>query len=313
MDVTVLVDGLRGPTQIAIHPDGRLLVAEIGQGEGTPTGTVSAIDPDNPADREVLVEGLDTPTGVTVAGQALWIMERTQLVTAPLEGGRTEVIFADMPNNGRSEGSLATLDDGSLLFDTSGSRQGSGAARNSATLWALDPNDPPSGQDGYGRAVINGMKHAYAVAQLDDGRLVVTEMSDGRFDGEPAPDEVLILPADPAQTLRGGWPMCIGDRTPVQEFDGTEDLCADTVASQALFDPGATPTGVAVAPWDSEMILVTNWTQDQIVGVGLGEQPPVTPTIVVDDIATPHHLLVDGDRVLVTSHTGGQILAFTHP
>lgn len=85
--LTVLVEGLRGPTQIAIHPDGRLLVAEIGEGEGTPTGTVTAINLDDPADRQVLVQGSDTPTGVTVAGGKLWIMERTQLVTASLEGG----------------------------------------------------------------------------------------------------------------------------------------------------------------------------------------------------------------------------------
>lgn len=75
-----------------------------------------------------------------------------------------------MPNNGRSQGSLTTLADGTLLFDTSGRRRGSGAAENSGTLWALDPLDPDPGT-GYGRAVIDGMKHAYAVAELNDRRL----------------------------------------------------------------------------------------------------------------------------------------------
>lgn len=95
------------------------------------------------------------------------------------------------------------------------------------------------------------------------------------------------------------------------EFGGDAAVCADTVESQALFDPGATPTGVAVAPWDPDLLLVANWTQDRIVGVPFGSSPPVTPIVVVADIPTPQHLLPQDDRVLVTSHTAGQILAVT--
>lgn len=309
----VLVTGLRGPTQMAFHPDGRLLVAEINQGEGTPTGTVSAIDLDAPEDREILVEGLDTPTGLTVADGRLWIMERTQLATAPLEGGPTDVVFADMPNNGRSEGSLATLSDGSVVFDTSGRREGFGFATNSATLWSLDPADPPSGAQGYGTALLDGMKHAYAVAELDDGRLAVSEMSDGRFDGERAPDELLVIDPAVGQTLHGGWPRCIGNRQPVEEYDGTAAECESTVPSRALFDAGATPTGVEVAPWDPGTVLVTNWTQDRVMAVSLQGTPPVDPSVAFGGIPTPQDLLADGDRVLLTSHTAGQILALTDP
>ncbi|MGI9017839.1 MAG: PQQ-dependent sugar dehydrogenase [Euzebya sp.] len=310
---TVVVEGLQGPTQIAWHPDGRLLVAQIGEGEGTPTGSILAIDLESPQDREVLVRGLDTPTGVSAAGGRLWIMERTRLVMAPLGGGATQVVFADMPNNGRSEGSLTTLADGRLMFDTSGRRSGNGFSENSGTLWVIDPMAPPSGEDGYGQAILDGMKHAYAVAELSDGRLAVTEMSDGSFDGDPAPDELLLIQPDPDRTLNGGWPRCIGNRMPVREFDGTAAECEATVPSRAVFEPGATPTGVAVAPWDPQLILVTQWTQDRIVAVSLAGVPPATAEVAFDGIPTPQHLLVDGDRVLVSSHTGGQILALTDP
>ncbi len=312
LTVDVLVEGLRGPTQLALHPDGRLLVAEIGEGEGTPTGTVTAIDPDDPTDREVLVAGLDTPTGVTVAGEALWIMERTRLVTAPLAGGPTTTVFADMPSNGRSQGSLTTLADGRLLLDTSGRRQGFDPAPGSGTLWVLDPGAVPAGspQAGYGTPLLEGMKHAYATAELPDGRLLVTEMSDGRFDGEPAQDELLLI--DPAEApLQGGWPRCVGDQRVVEEFEGDPASCAATVPSLAVFPAGATPTGVAVAPWDPGTVLVTQWTRDQVVSLPLDGAPPVPATVVLDAVPTPQHLLVVGDTVLVSSHTAGQVLSIS--
>ncbi len=311
LDVEVVLTGLAGPTQIALHPDGRLLVAEIGEGEGTPTGTVTAIDLRDPADRDVLVEGLDTPTGLSVADGRLWIMERTRLVTAPLEGGPTTVVFDDLPNNGRSEGTLTTLVDGTLLFDTSGRRMGFDPAPGSGTLWAIDPTAPPAGspEEGYGRPIIEGMKHAYATAELEDGRLLVTEMSDGRFDGQPAADELLLI--DPGEgTLQGGWPRCVGDGRVVEEFEGSAASCAAAEPSLAVFPPGATPTGVAVAPWDPETALVTQWTRDRVLAVPIGT-PPQDAVIVVEGISTPQHLLVVGDRVLLTSHAEGRVLALS--
>ncbi|CAN5424871.1 hypothetical protein BH23ACT9_BH23ACT9_18800 [soil metagenome] len=310
LEVTTLLEGLRGPTQIAMHPDGRLLVAEIGEGEGTPTGTVTAIDLDDPSSREVLVAGLDTPTGVTVAGGALWVMERTRLVTAPLTGGAVTVIYEDLPSNGRSNGTLTTLADGRLLFDTSGRRMGFDAAPGSGVLWAIDPTDAPEGSPdaGYGTPLLAGMKHAYAVAELDDGRLAVTEMSDGRFDGSPAPDELMVIDPDRSAGLTGGWPRCVGDRIPVVEFDGTAEECAATIGSVGLFEPGATPTGVAIAPWDASIALVALWTRGTVVAVPLAGAA-ADGEVQVSGIDTPQHLLVDGDRVLVTSHGDGLVLA----
>ena len=318
----VLLEGLEGPTQISPHPDGGFVLAELGPGgEGQPTGRVSRIDLDDPDATEVLVEGLNTPTGVTVADDRLWIMEPERLLVAPLDGGETEVVFEDMPNNGRSNGTITTLADGSIVFDTAGRRDGNEAAENSGTLWNLDPaaDDAGGPNDGlaqsrqgeYGQILLTGMKHAYAVAELPDGRLAVTEMSDGTYDGEGAPDELVVIDLGAPTPPTGGWPRCIGNRQPVEEYDGTAAECEATVPSRALFDVAATPTGVAMAPWDEDLALVTNWTRDTVVGVDLEAIPPVDSSVLLSGVSQPQHLLADGDRVLLTAHGEGQIVALS--
>ncbi len=321
--VTPIVEGLAGPTQIAWHPDGRLLVAVLGPGgERAETGQILAIDFPGPTEEgglleavtvDVLVDGLDTPTGVTVAGNALWIMERTRLVTAPLEGGPVTVVRDELPSNGRSNGSLTTAPDGRLLYDTSGKRQGEAAAEGSGVLWSLDPLDYSMADV----AVLVGMKHAYATVIDGSGGLLVTEISDGYYDGKRPFDEVVVIdeglpsgaPAD------GGWPQCVSGRVPVVNFGGTEERCEQTVPSVALFDIAATPTGIAIAPWDSTRAVVALWVTGDIVEfpIGLGgaesADAPVTPTPIVSGLANPQHLLADGDRLLASIHGDGSIVA----
>lgn len=311
----VLVEGLDGPTQIAVHPDGRLLVAEVGEGEGTPTGRITAIDLADTSVREVLVDGLDTPTGVTAADSRIWIVERDRLSFTGLEGGEPVVVFDDMPSNGRSNGTITTLLDESVVFDTSGALRGDEAVPGSATLWRLDPEQvaddgSTTGLEGaYGEPILTGMKHAYAVDQLEDGRLAVTEMSDGTYDGQPAPDEVLLIDPD-VDGLTGGWPRCVGDGVPVEEHGGDEEVCAEAVASLATFPPGATPTGVLVRP-EGETLLVTLWTRDEIVEIplpGADADAGDPPTVVVDGIVTPQHMVALDDEVLVSSFERGAVL-----
>jgi hypothetical protein len=321
--LTPVVEGLSGPTQIAWHPDGRLLVAVLGPGgERAETGQILAIDLPESAEEgglleaatvDVLVDGLDTPTGITVAGDALWIMERTRLVTAPLEGGSVTVVRDDLPNNGRSNGSLTTMPDGRLLYDTSGKRQGEAAAEGSGVLWSLDPLDYSAADV----AVLVGMKHAYATVVDGSGGLLVTEISDGYYDGTRPLDEVVVIDEDlPAGApADGGWPQCVSGRVPVVNFGGTAERCEQTVPSVALFDVAATPTGIAIAPWDSTRAVVALWVTGELVefpidpGASSLADAPVPSTVIVEGLANPQHLLADGDRLLATVHGDGSIVA----
>ena len=103
-----------------------------------------------------------------------------------------------------------------------------------------------------------------------------------------------------------GWPRCVGDNRPVAEYGGTEQVCADVPRSLAVFPAGATPTSVVVAPWDPTLLLVALWNEGQVVAVST---TTADSGVVYGGAEHPQHLTVDGDRVLLTDHVAGRILA----
>lgn len=301
VEVSVVADGFDGPTQIAFAQDGRLLVAELNGGERDGTGRVVAVDLDTPTGREVLVDGLLTPTGLAVESDRLWIMERRRLTVGPLaDPSERHVVLDELPFNGRSEGTITPAPGGGIYYDTSGRRDGDRLADGSGTLWYL------AGPDAAPEVYATGFKHAYAHVVGPDDRLWVTEMSDGRLDGAVPPDE--LVAAEPGDDF--GYPRCIGDRTAVVELGADDDDCAATPRSHALFPSSATPTSVAVAPWDPETLLVALWNRGEIVALPTAEDGrPYAGEVVVGDIARPQHVLADGGRVLVSDHATGRILS----
>lgn len=298
--VVPVAEGLAGPTQIVAAADDVVLVAELNGGEDAGTGRIVRFDLDRPDERDVLVDGLLTPTGLAVDGGLLWIMEQRTLSVSPLDdpGDRTTVLDG-LPYNGRSEGTLTAVDGGGILYDTSGSRRGDQLVEGSGVLWYL------AGPDAEPEPFATGFKHAYAHAPVGDGRWFVTEISDGTLDGEPPPDELVVAAAGDDF----GYPRCIGDRVPVRELDATEVDCAATPRSHALLPPRSTPTSVAVPPWDPETVLVALWSTGELVAVPAEPAPdPHPPEVVLDGLERPQHLLVVGDRLLLTEFAGGRVL-----
>ena len=300
--VTLVADGFDGPTQIASDADGRIVVAELNGGERDGTGRVVRLDPARPDEREVLVDDLLVPTGVAIDGDLLWIMERRRLTVGPYaDPSDRRVVLDELPFNGRSQGTISAVDGGGILYDTSG-RTGGGdrLVDGSGTLWFL------AGPDAEPERFATGFKHAYAHAPLGDGRWLVTEISDGTFDGEPPPDELVIA----AGGDDFGFPRCLGDGEPVEEFGVAAADCADAPGSLAVFEPRATPTSVVVAPWDAATALVALWTLDAIVVVPTSVTgAPHAPVRTGLDVGRAQDLHVVGDAVLVTDHTGGRVLS----
>ena len=298
--VEVLAEGLAGPTQIAHDGRGGYVVAELNGGEREGAGRVlrfGSLD----AEPEVLVDGLLTPTGVAVDGDLLWVMERRRLTVGPLDGtADREVVLDELPFNGRSEGTISPVAGGGILYDTSGATRDGELVDGSGTLWFL------SGPDAEPEAFATGFKHAYAHTPAGDDRWFVTEISDGTFDGSAPPDDVVVAAAGDDFA----FPACIGDNQPVAELGATDADCAEAPGSHAVLPPRSTPTGVAIAPWDPDLVLVALWTEGRIVAVpASAEGRPHVPVTVADDVGTPQHLLADGDRVLVTDHAGGRVVA----
>ena len=299
--VDVIAGGLGAPTQLTVDADGWIVVAELNGGERDGTGRVLRFDPDRPDEREVLVDGLLVPTGLAIDGDLLWIMEQRRLTVGPYDDpGDRSIVLDELPFNGRSQGTLTAVAGGGVLYNTSGARDGDRLVEGSGSLWFLaDPSASPE-------PIATGFKHAYAHAPLDGRRWLVSEISDGMFNGGPPPDELLIV--EPGDDF--GFPRCIGDGEPVTAFDVPAEECAAAPSSLALFEPRATPTSVAIAPWDPTTALVALWTQDAIVAVPTEPgDGPHEPSGVAVDVGRPQHLHVDGTRVLVTDHISGRVLA----
>ncbi len=288
------------PTQVVVAADGRVVAAQLSGDEGAGTGTVVDLGVDAGADEAaVLADGLEVPTGVAVVGEDLFVQQPTALLriegAAAGPGGAVTELVADLPNNGRSQGTITPLPDGRLAFAATGTGSGPDPDPASGTLHAIAPDAEPGTVPD---VVATGFKNAYGHVPLradEDGAdavapLAVTEIGDGRYDGEPPPDELVLVPTTgPDVPTDGGWPRCVGDRVPVVDNGGTDEGCAATRPALVTFDPGATPTSVAAGPADS--LLVALWVEGRVVEVSLFDG---SVTDVVTGVDGPQHLVADG-------------------
>lgn len=291
-----VIQGLRSPTQFTFAPDGRLYVAQLAGAENGGRGQVVRVDLAT-GDQEVLLSNLYKPTGLAVTDTDLWVMAGNRLLRVPLEGegvGASEAVLRDLPNNGRSEGTLTLTPDGAILYETSGALSVRGAEPNSGVLWRLELDDPRNPVP-----LAKGLKGAYAHAFAEDGTLYTTEIGDDWMNGSPPPDELNIVEAGADY----GWPKCYGRRLPARNTGGTPEFCQTTHAPLALFAPDATPTGVTVSPFGGE-VLVALWLENRVISVdpNSGE---VTP--LVTDMPLPQHLVTQGDSVYLSSFAEGVI------
>jgi glucose/arabinose dehydrogenase len=300
--LTPVVTGLRGPTQMINGPDGRLWVAQLNGGENAGTGQIVAVDMVSGA-QEVLVDGLTKPTGLAVTAGALWIAAGADILRLPLDAAlqpdTPETVLADLPTNGRSNGTLTLTPDGRILFETSGRRQGNGALAGSGQLWALDPADPTAPT-----SLATGLKGAYAHAYDSAGVLWTTEIGDDPVNGQAPPDEINRVEAGGDY----GWPGCYGLREPALNYGGTTELCAATLPPVALLPPRSTPTGIVESPWEPGVLLVTLWQQGEVVRVdpaAATEGVAAMPEVILSGLGQPQHLLLTADGLLLSDHASG--------
>lgn len=293
-----VVTDLRGPTQMTFGPDGRLWIAQLAGGENAGTGQVVAVDLAT-GERETLLRDLFKPTGLVLTETDVWVMAGNRLLRAPLtEGGvgKTEIVLRDLPNNGRSLGTLTLTPEGKLLYETSGALTENGPQKDSGILWRLESGSKPE-------PLATGLKGAYAHTLGPDGTLYTTEIGDDFMNGSPPPDELNVVTTGADY----GWPRCYGRQRPAKNNGGTAQECAETETPLALFARGATPSSVAVSPFQKNTLLVALWATSQVVQVDT-ETGDVGPFMT---LTLPQHLLVDGDALLVSSFADGTVYRVT--
>lgn len=299
--VDVVADGLPGPTQFVVAGDDTFVVAVLNGGENDRVGEVWRVDAKS-GEFEVLQADLDKPTGVALVNDELWVMERNRLTRGPV-GGKSVVVVEGLPYNGRSEGTLTLTPAGHILFNTSGALQGGDAVAGSGRLYTVDPSEQP----GRPAELASGFKHAYGHTFDDADTLWSTELTDGTYDGQPGADELVAVTAG----AHHGWPRCVGDNRPVAEYGGSAEACEAVPASAAVFAAGATPTSVAVSPFDDGVLLVALWNEGRVVGVETAGDEPGAVLDVVTGLAGPQHLVATDDAVYLSEFGTGRLLRIT--
>lgn len=306
----ILVSGLNRPTQMIIGPDGQLWLGQLNGGESAEQGQIITVDLDS-GTQTVLLEGLNKPTGLAVLDGYLWVAIENTLLRAPLDGnnsaGEIEVILEDMPYNGRSNGTLTISPDNRLIYETSGRRSGNRPSEGSGILWELDPVTLEP------RPLATGLKGAYAHTFDADGRLWATEIGDGTFNDGPPPGELNLI----VEGADFGWPQCIGFQEPALNFEGTEEICAQTRPPVVNFPPHSTPTSVIASPFAANSYLVALWVTGEVWQVSVAftadnAQGETTPFIT--EMGNPQHLLLlDDGSILVSDYSNGTVYRVYRP
>ncbi|MEJ7722618.1 MAG: hypothetical protein WKF58_20320 [Ilumatobacteraceae bacterium] len=247
----------------------------------------------------VLFDNLAKPTGVVQVGDEVWVMEQRRLSHGPTTGGELIVEQDDLPFNGRSEGTLSIDPDERVLYNTSGSIDGTEAAAGSGALWAIESGGEP-------QRIASGFKHAYARTYDADGTLWETEVSDGTYDGEPAPDELVAVAA--------------GRRLRLAAVHRRRDASRALRRDRRALRVGATVSRTVRSWRDTDIGRRRAVGSRRAAGRARGTKArwsaidrtatelPVEPTTFLTGIDNPQHLLVLGDRLLLTDFSGGSIL-----
>jgi glucose/arabinose dehydrogenase len=294
----VLVEDLDSPTQFLHGPDGRLWVAQLAQTAGA-GGTVLAVPTGGVGEPEVLLDGLDHPTGLAVLDQALWIQLERDLARVPIDDqgdlGPLERVLTDLPYDGQAQGTLTVTLDRTLLFTTTGAIAGGEVVAGSGMLWELDPAAPDAPAP-----YAAGFRNAYAHTVDGDGQIWATDITDAPADG---PEELNRV----SRGADHGWPHCVGHREPVPAHGGSEAVCAATEPPAATFPADAAPTSVVASPWRADELVVALHGTGELVTVR--PDAPGTPAgdVLAAGFARPQHIVVTGGHLLVGDHERGAI------
>lgn len=302
----IVVKGLLGPTQMIPGPDGWLWVAQLAGGEGEGVGQVVAVSPAT-GEQVILAREIFKPTGIAINNGTLWIAAGPDILRAAIIDathiGPLEVALADLPNNGRSNGTLTNTPDGGVLYATS-SPNLEGDSLRSGWLWELNTQDSTQP-----RPVATGISLAYAHVFDAQGRLWVTNVTNDIINDKVPPDSLdLVLWHDVAGLQCFYYPDLIAQ-------ENLPDMCVYPRRPAVYFPPHATPTGVAVSPWEPDTLLVALWVAGEIVRVPLqmvGDNAQGQMQSFIGGLRNPQHLLTLADgALLVSDHGAGVIYRIT--
>ncbi|MCI0532694.1 PQQ-dependent sugar dehydrogenase [bacterium] len=262
--VSLFVDNLESPRDIAVNPSGGFLVSEMGEGKIT---LVRDSDGDGKAeDRKVLIDSLNNPHGIALKcrddGCDLYVAESHRVSRYAYDSKTPAASFTeelldlpDKPGGGHFTRSLLLLDgEGeNTLFISVGSSCNVCVEEDErrAAILALDLNA------GESRIYAKGLRNAvFMDRHYVTGDIWATEMGRDFLGDDLPPDEINIL----KEGAHYGWPNCYGKNVHDADFD------KNTYVRNPCMEPFETPSRIDIpahsAPLGIAFIPEEGWPED---------------------------------------------------
>jgi len=268
---SVFASGLRGPRFLTFGPDGVLYVAERA------SGSVLALpDPDHmgkAARKVVAASGLDDPTSLSFAGNALYVGEAARVTRFTLGAGPAlgdkRIVVPDLPTGGNHTTRTVLAGPDGKLYVSIGSSCNNcveGDQRR-ATVMVFNADG------GGGRIFARGLRNAVGLAvNPRDGRVWATNNGRDLLGDDTPPDTIYAL----QDGGNYGWPRChAGDI--VDPDLGKPGDCAGVVPPLVKLQAHSAPLGLAfdnAGPFPSAyrglfVAFHGSWNRSQLTGYKL--------------------------------------------
>ena len=293
--VAAFASGLDHPRWLAVLPNGDVLVAETNAppkpddgkgikgwamkfvmkraGAGTPSANRISLlrdtDGDGVADqRSVLLEGLNSPFGMALVGDQLYVAAADAVLRFPYKTGDTQITaqavkVMDLPAgpiNHHWTKNLIAAPDGSKLYVTVGSNsnvgeRGMAAEVGRAAIWEIDL---PSGQN---RIYASGLRNPVGMAwEPQSGALWTVVNERDELGSDLVPDYMTAVKRNGFY----GWPYSYyGQNVDVRVKPPMPELVASAVSPDYALGPHTASLGLA---WSAGTSLPAPYTRGMFVG-----------------------------------------------
>jgi len=265
--ISIFAEGLGSARFLAVDADGALYVTDqLGRVLRLPDA-----DGDGVADQvETVLDGLDSPHGITFHDGALYIAEESRVISAEDRDGdgsfeSVETLIPDLPEGGHWSRTIRFGPDG-LLYVSVGSSCNVCEEEDPlrASIWRFNAD----GTGGEPFAI--GLRNAVGITfHPDTGELWATNNGrDGM--GDDVPPETINQPQSGDDF---GWPRCHAG-TIIDPLFGSEGACDGVAQPSVLMQAHSAPLGLTfasgemLAPFDGDMLVAFHgsWNRSEPTG-----------------------------------------------
>ncbi|HET6454410.1 MAG TPA: sorbosone dehydrogenase family protein [Armatimonadota bacterium] len=240
--IGLFASSLDGPRMMALSPDGRLFVTEMGAGRVT---ILPDANGDHHADSHIVyASGLNNPHGIAFHGGYLYVADEGRVIRYPYRSGdnkapKSQVVVPNLPTGGEHITRTITFGpaDGKLYVSV-GSSCNACIKKDPLRASIIRCNADGSGRETFATGLRNSVGLAWNPRTSE---LWATDNGRDYLGDDLPPDEVNVIRQDGFY----GWPYAYGNRIPDPAFDNKyPQKVADSILPKIAIQAHSAPLGL---------------------------------------------------------------------